>query len=292
MMRLRDCINALDRLLALIALVLAPAILTGCTNPYTPPGEVGYLTRHPIGLPAHFVALQTGPRSPGWSYLIFVQNIRITPYTYDEQFTGAETVLSKDNLNIGFHLGIVWRVKKQRVKQFFEYYLPTTSASADANALAAYEAFLKTKIRSLAINEIQHLNALEIKDRIPEIQASILKGAGNYTADTPFDIMAVAVNNVQYPPTVASSVSQMMAATQHLERTKIEAQARVAEAQGIAQAMQIITNRLTPLYVQYEALKTQNLQINSPNHTVVYIPVGKLGIPLVGSVDLSQKSVH
>ncbi len=52
-----------------------------------------------------------------------------------------------------------------------------------------------------------------------------------------------------------------LAATQVLEQTTIEiqtakakAQIREAEAEGVAKAMDTINQKLTPLYVQYEAI--------------------------------------
>lgn len=55
------------------------------------------------------------------------------------------------------------------------------------------------------------------------------------------------MGNIQYPEEVASAVPQKLAATQVLERKQTEiaiaqpeARRRVAEAEGIAQSMQII----------------------------------------------------
>jgi hypothetical protein len=53
------------------------------------------------------------------------------------------------------------------------------------------------------------------------------------------------------------------------------------EAKGIAEAMNIVQQKLTPLYLQHEAIEAQKAQVNSPNHTVLYVPVGNMGVPLV-----------
>jgi hypothetical protein len=55
------------------------------------------------------------------------------------------------------------------------------------------------------------------------------------------------------------------------------------QAQGIANAMEIIRGQLSPMYVQHEAIEAQKLMVNSPNHTTVYIPVGPMGVPLTGT---------
>ena len=33
---------------------------------------------------------------------------------------------------------------------------------------------------------------------------------------------------------------------------------------------------------QHEAIETQKAMVGSPNHTVVYIPVGAMGVPVTG----------
>lgn len=64
-----------------------------------------------------------------------------------------------------------------------------------------------------------------------------------------------------------------------------KAQIQVAQAQGIAQSQEIIANTLTPAYLQYEAIEAQKDETASPNHTIIYIPSGDNGIPLVSTVN-------
>ena len=103
-------------------------------------------------------------------------------------------------------------------------------------------------------------------------------------------LTSVVVGNVQYPAAVSDAVSLKLAATQELQRkdTEIEIERkertkREVQAQGIANAMQIIRGQLNSLYIQHEAIEAQKLMVNSPNHTVVYIPVGPMGVPLTGT---------
>ena len=60
-----------------------------------------------------------------------------------------------------------------------------------------------------------------------------------------------------------------------------DAEIRIEEAKGIAQAQEIINATLTENYLQHEAINAQKPMANSPNHTTVYIPVGSNGIPIV-----------
>src|ERR1700682_3652451 len=53
--------------------------------------------------------------------------------------------------------------------------------------------------------------------------------------------------------------------------------------------MVIINQKLTPLYVQYEAIQAQQKMVNLPNHTEIYIPVGPTGVPVLGTMKLGQE---
>ena len=88
----------------------------------------------------------------------------------------------------------------------------------------------------------------------------------------------------------SDAVSRKLAATQELQRkdTEIEIERkertkREVQAQGIANAMQIIRGQLSGMYIQHEAIEAQKAMVNSPNHTVVYIPVGPMGVPITGT---------
>lgn len=60
-----------------------------------------------------------------------------------------------------------------------------------------------------------------------------------------------------------------------------DAEIKIEEAKGIAEAQKIINQTLTANYLQHEAIKAQEKMAGSPNHTTVYIPVGANGMPIV-----------
>ena len=64
-----------------------------------------------------------------------------------------------------------------------------------------------------------------------------------------------------------------------------DAEIKIEEAKGIAEAQRIINSTLTENYLQHEAIQTQLVMANSPNHSTVYIPSGANGIPLVKLVE-------
>jgi regulator of protease activity HflC (stomatin/prohibitin superfamily) len=281
--------------LSLVALCAGMVWLLGSRNPYTPAGYVGYLTRGAVFGKSIFYGTQRGPTSAGRSWLLDVTNVSVTPYTYTEGFTGDEAVLSKDNLKIAFAVHTVWRVDESRVPLFMERYSTTVSdrgheKEPDAIVKVAYGNFIREPLRTYARDEVQQRNGLEVKDALIAIGDSVLARIRTYAVDSPFTITGVVVGNVQYPSEVADAVSRKLAATQELQRkdTEIEIERkertkREVQAQGIANAMQIIRGQLSGMYIQHEAIEAQKAMVNSPNHTVDYIPVGPMGVPITGT---------
>jgi regulator of protease activity HflC (stomatin/prohibitin superfamily) len=280
------------RVLAVLGLAMVAVGIIGCTNPSTPAGYVGYVTKHPYTMPARFYALQTGPTSTGLGWMLEVTNISVTPNTSTEQFVGPTAVLAKDNLHIEFQAHLLWKVEPQNVKNFVEKYGET----GDNPLSNAYVNFIKEPFRTYTRDEVQKYDGLDIKDNIDAIGSAVQDRILALTKGTPFTIISVVIGNIQYPDTVAQSVANKLAATQVLEQTTIEiqtakakAQIREADAEGVAKAMDTINQKLTPLYVQYEAIQAQQKMVDSPNHTEIYIPVGPMGVPIVGTMRPGQE---
>jgi hypothetical protein len=62
---------------------------------------------------------------------------------------------------------------------------------------------------------------------------------------------------------------------------KAQADQRLIAARGIRNAQDEIAKTLTPLYVQFEAVQAQLAMAKSPNHTVIYVPAGTNGTPVI-----------
>ena len=76
-----------------------------------------------------------------------------------------------------------------------------------------------------------------------------------------------------------------IAQTQQLVKVEQQkAQIRIVQAGGIATSQHIIAGSLTQAYLQYEAIQAQQSEVNSQNHTIIYIPSGSNGVPLVTTV--------
>jgi regulator of protease activity HflC (stomatin/prohibitin superfamily) len=291
-----------------VALVLVAAVLIwlfGSSNPFTPAGYVGYLTRGAVFGKSTFYGVQRGPTSAGRTWLLDVTNVSITPYTYTEDFTGNDAVLSRDNLKISFRVHTVWRIDEAQVPLFMERFSTTVmnhhgnDKAPDSIVEVAYGNFVKEPLRTFARDEVQRRNGLEVKDALIPIGEAVLARIRAYATNSPFVLSSVVVGNVQYPSEIADAVSKKLAATQDLQRkdTEIEIERkertkREVQAQGIANAMQIIRGQLSAMYIQHEAIEAQKQMVNSPNHTVVYIPVGPMGVPITATMPATPLSAE
>ena len=209
-------------------------------------------------------------------------------------------MLSRDNLTIGFRVHTVWRVDDTRIPLFLDRFSTTLTQSTterepDTIVKVAYANFIREPLKTYARDEVQRRNGLEVKDELIAIGEAVLGRIRSYADGSPFVISSVVVGNVQYPEEVSTAVSRKLAATQELQRkdTEIEIERkertkREVQAQGIANAMEIIRGQLSPMYIQHEAIEAQKLMVGSPNHTVVYIPVGPMGVPVTATFDAAS----
>ena len=263
-----------------------------------PPATSATSPRAPSSGSRRSTACSAGRRRPAGSWLLDVTNVSVTPYTYTEDFTGDEAVLSRDNLKIAFRVHTVWRVDDDARPALHGalQHDASTSGTIDRSPTRSSRSrtrnFVREPLRTFARDEVQRRNGLEVKDALIPIGDAVLARIRAYADDSPFVITSVVVGNVQYPEEVADAVSRKLAATQELQRkdTEIEIERkertkREVQAQGIANAMQIIRGQLSAMYIQHEAIEAQKPMVNSPNHTVVYIPVGPMGVPITATMD-------
>lgn len=300
--------NPIGRILASVVVALFVVYgliwLVGSENPSTPAGYVGYLTQGSVFGKAKFYGLQVGPTSSGRTWLLEVTNVSVTPYTYTEPFTGEAAVLAQDNLKLEFQAHSVFRVKPDGIKDFMERFSVLISGEQvdkdpDLIVKNAYGNFIREPFRTFVRDEVQKRKGLEVKDQLIPIGEAVQTRIREYAKNSPFDIQTAVVGNIQYPSQVADAVANKMAATQELQQrdTMIEIAKkdnlkRTIEADGIAKAMDTIQTKLTPMYLQHEAIEAQKMMVGSPNHTTIYIPVGNNGVPLVGTLDVSTRPVE
>lgn len=275
--------------------------MCGSSNVETPGGYVGYVTQGAVFTQKHYVGTQVGPVSSGRTWMYHVVNVSVTPFSFDEEFqqSAGTSVLSKDEMQISFSVHTIFRIHPDGVKDFVEKFSTLAEDKENQSEKVvkdAYNNFLKERIRMYARDAVQKRGWQELIGNIGPIGEEVSKNVMKLTADTPFDVQNVVVGNIQFPANVSQAVAENQAQTQvnqkkmkEVDQAKLEAQRRVEEAKGIEEANRLIAGSLTPQYLQWYAIQCQKDSVNSPNHTVIYIPVGPMGVPVVGTFDAAGK---
>jgi regulator of protease activity HflC (stomatin/prohibitin superfamily) len=196
------------------------------------------------------------------------------PNTYTETFS----ILANDDLYISFNFHAVISIRPDTVRAVVENY----------GGENWYQRVVRETFRTFVRDSVQQYDSRDLKSSREAIAKEVTDKLQEYLKDTPFNVAKVVVGNVNYPEIVARAVEKKLAAQQLLseketqrEIARKDAEIRVEEAKGIAQAQKIINATLTPNYLQHEAINAQVKMADSPNHTTVYIPVGNNGIPMV-----------
>ena len=109
----------------------------------------------------------------------------MTPYTYTEDFTGEQAVLSRDNLKISFAVHTVWRVDERRCRSSWSDSARRsadgdTEKAPDAIVRVAYAHFVREPLRTFARDEVQRRNGLEVKDELIPIGDAVLARIRDY----------------------------------------------------------------------------------------------------------------
>lgn len=81
---------------------------------------------------------------------------------------------------------------------------------------------------------------------------------------------------------IQNAQQQAKVVNAEIQATIASANKRYQEAVGIRRAQDEISKTLTPLYIQHEAIQAEEqIAASGQNNTVVYVPSGAQGVPLV-----------
>ena len=260
--------------------LFAAFALGACTNQTTPEGFEGYVYHTPLVFgKAYFVGTQTGPTSTGVVWRQYVINIDVRPKNYSEEFH----ILSRDNLNVGFHAHGRISIRPDSVRQLVERYgigTPTRGGELPEWYIRAVQQPYRTAVRDI----VHQFDAYDIQAQTESIAGRILERMQNLFADTPVQFETISIGNLAYPEAINAEIQRKLAAEQDLERMERErqiaeqqAQITVTTARGRAAAQRIVNETLTPLYVQHEMLEGFRRLSRSDRVTIVAAPTGDHG---------------
>jgi regulator of protease activity HflC (stomatin/prohibitin superfamily) len=263
---------------AVFAFILVSCITwCGSRNDFVPQGHEGYRINKPFMMgEAEFINTMVGPKSTGWTWRDFVSTVDMRPETYTEKYE----ILSSDNLNVSFNSHIRISLKAGTVREVVEKY----------SAEKWYVRNVKEQSRCIVRETVAPYKAYEIKAHRSKIATDILAKLKADYKNTPIVFETVSIGNIDYPNNVNKAIEAKLAAQQLLEKKAIElemerkqAEIRIVESKGIAEAQRIINKTLTTNYLQHEAIQTYGKLAGSPNTTFVLMPTNPngAGMPLI-----------
>lgn len=195
-------------------------------------------------------------------------------------------VPSKEGLTMQVEISILYRLSPDKASNIYK------TIGRDYDEVVVVPQF-RSAVREATV--FYEAKALYTSSR-DEITNKIFTDLEKMLSERGIILEKVLLRAVSLPSTVSQAIEQKLKAEQESEQMKFvltkesqEADRKVIEAKGIAEAQGIINKTLTQAYLQHEAIKAQMMMVNSPNHTTVYIPSGENGIPLVRTVNQDNK---
>ena len=250
--------------------VIAGLSRVGCVNVTTPAGHEGYVMSKPIFGSAEYVGFQEGPTSTGWVWRQEVVNVDVRPRTYSEEMT----IPTRDRLQLTFRAHARVRLREGRVKDVVEKF----------GGSNWYSANVQQQFRSAVRAEVQQLKAFQVKDRMADTGAAVLAAMQERYKAHPIEFISVDIGDIQYPERVVGAVVDKFVTNEENDRKDIElkiAQRQIdigiAEAEGVADAQQIIRTTLDPMFLQYKAIKAIEGLAGSTNTTFIIAPYSERG---------------
>lgn len=191
-------------------------------------------------------------------------------------------VPSKEGLTMIVEISILYRLTPEKASVIYK------TVGADYDDVVITPQF-RSAVREATV--YYEAKALYTSSR-DEITNKIFSDLEKMLSERGVILEKVLLRAVTLPSTVSQAIEQKLKAEQESEQMKFvltkqsqEAERVIIEAKGIAEAQAIINKTLTPQYLQHEAIKAQVAMANGQNHTVVYIPSGDNGIPLVRTIN-------
>ena len=252
-----------------------------------PPGNVG--------VQVVFGKVNTAPEAtlkeglhflPPW---ISVKNmsIRIQEYTMSNVVEEGEVrradaipARSKDGLELVLDLTVRYQLKPEKAAWIYQ-------RIGGPNEYK--RVLIRPTSRTVIRNVVAQYSAEEVYgSKREEVQAQIFKRIKEEFEPLGFICHAVLLRNVDLPDQVEQAIQQKIAQQETIERKKFEvevekqeAERKRIEAQALAEAQQIIAGSLTAEYLQWYYIATLEKLINSPNNTVLILPMDKNLVPML-----------
>lgn len=210
------------------------------------------------------------------------------------------TPKAKDNLSLrSLDVSVYYRVKATAVAELIAKYASQSSRHTEGYYLPAYELVWRIA-RNAAYEEVAKLDSLVIHTQREQLGLAISKRMQEELDKNDKDVFVVSrvvLRSVQTDPSIEQSIQQAVANQKKLEAMEVqteiakrEADIKITEARGIAEANKIISGSLTREYLQHEANMALMKFAEKGNASTVVLPAGMTVTPLINTPPPSNKA--
>lgn len=249
-------------------------------------GEVGVQTRFGEVLEE---TLTEGFNSKSPFVNVHTYSVRVNEYTMsgvqgqgDVMDPDSIRARTRDDLLINIDMTIRWSVDPTSAGIVYRTISPNMAGITDI--------VVRPSSRSLARDIVPQYSLNELNQNRAQVTQAIFEPLAQEFAAKGLLLDSVLIRDIHPPADIDRAIQQKLAREQELQEQEYkrqiaeqEAEIRRIEAQGIADAQEIIQAELTPIYVQYEAIQAYKELAGSPNTTFVIMPTGPdgAGMPLI-----------
>ena len=272
--------SAIMRLIGAAALGLVLLVMGACCIvPSVEPGHVGVVKT--------FGDLNDRPFEQGGPYLVkpwsSVIRVNVQTQKNDEELS----ISMKGGLSVQMHAVLLYKVKPDRVAALLR----------EANGGKYEEVFVDPTFKSCVRDVCGNHPPEDLYDGTSrtDIEAQILARVQKELEPRGFTCDSVLIQDPKLPQVVIDRIQAKFSAEQDvirmesvLKQRKLEADAKVVEADGIARAQAIIQKDLSQEYLVYQHILALKEAAQHGN-AIIYVPTGPDGLPLVGTVKGAKK---
>lgn len=210
-------------------------------------------------------------------------------FTYSIQWHSYQEkveVLTRDDLTIIVTAQLIARAKQN------ELYELQMEIGTDY-----YEKVVRPQFRTSIRNILSSYNMVSVSKETPNVSILIKKTLQEKLSDKHVDIDDVIIDDVEYSPSILRAIETKLTKQQEQEQMKFEiniakrdaeiqiisaegkAKAILIEADAQAKAQKMMSESITPRYIQLKA-------VENPNNKLIILPSGKDGMPLMLNSDI------
>jgi len=205
--------------------------------------------------------------------------VRMPTFQKTVDFSGDQRILalSNEGLDVSFDMAI-------------QYAVDPTMAEKVYTDLKDPEAWMHSRVRAKARDIVA---SYKVESLYTGADREALQAKFESELDREFEqygivMKAVLIREVKLPESVVASIQSKISAKQDAERMEFviqketfEKERKIIEAQGISKANEIIASSLTENYLRWYWI--QHVVMGS-NSSIMYVPVGQDGLPLMKTV--------